>query len=209
MIDQAISSLRRLIPDDKRGEAERRVERIARAKRRLNSFMSIPLTLLAKRKRRSGRVSVNSCVRELVALLEPIAQFFKVEVELDLEETYSDINGSEALIDGICLNLVMNAFNAFQREGYSQPRRVVRLKTQRNESHVLLIVEDNAGGIDGVDVDAIWLPGVTTSQEGTGFGLTIVRDSVADLGGTIDVVAKSEFGGARFVARFPPMRTLY
>jgi signal transduction histidine kinase len=209
MIDQAISSLQRLIPDDKRGEAERRIEHIARAKQRLNSFLSIPLTLLAKRKRRSGRVSVNSCVRELVTLLEPINQFFKVEVELDLTEAYTDINGSEALIDGICLNLVINALNAFQREDYSQPRRVVRVKTRHDGSHVMLIVEDNAGGIEGVDIKDIWLPGVTTSQEGTGFGLTIVRDSVVDLGGTIDVIAKSDFGGARFVVRFPPMRTLY
>ncbi len=209
MIDQAISALQQLIPDDKRREAEKRVTRITRVKHRLNSFMSIPLTLLAKRKRRSGRVSVNKCVSDLINLLEPITQFFKVEVELDLTANSTDINGSEALIDGICINLVMNAFNAFQREGYSQPNRTVHIQTQCDEADVVLIVEDNAGGIDGVDIDAIWLPGVTTSPEGTGFGLTIVRDSMADLGGTIDVNAKSEFGGARFVARFPLMRTLY
>jgi signal transduction histidine kinase len=209
LIDQSISALQRLIPEAKRGDTEQRIERIVRAKQRLSSFMSIPLTLLAKRKRRSGRVCVNNCVRELSALLEPITQFFRVEVELDLTETYTDINGSEALIDGICLNLVMNALNAFQREGYSQPRRAVRLKTRNDSSHIILIVEDNAGGIEGVDINDIWLPGVTTSQDGTGFGLTIVRDSVVDLGGTINVTAKSEFGGACFVAHFPPMRTLH
>ena len=73
----------------------------------------------------------------------------------------------------------------------------------------MLIVEDNAGGIEGLDINDIWLPGVTTAPEGTGFGLTIVRDSVADLGGSIDVVAKSDFGGARFTARFAPMSVLY
>ncbi len=207
MIDQALYALQRLIPEDKRGEAERRVARIGRAKQRLNSYMSIPLTLLAKRKRRSGRVSANNCVRELVALLEPITQSFEVAVEVDLTETHTDVLGSESLIDGICLNLIMNAINAFQREGYSQPNRIVRLKTQRDASHVVLFVEDNAGGIDGIDIDDIWLPGVTTSPEGTGLGLTIVRDSVTDLSGTIDVVAKSEFGGALFTARFPSMVT--
>ena len=208
MIDHAIQSLRRLIPAEKHDEAEKRVARIGRVKQRLTSFISIPLTLLAKRKRRSGRVDVNECVRDLVILLEPITQYFKVDVNLEVAASYAVINGSAALIDGICINLVLNALNAFQREGFTQPQRVIRLETRQEGSHVLLIVEDNAGGIDGLDIDDIWLPGVTTSQEGTGFGLTIVRDSVSDLGGTIGVVAKSEFGGARFAARFPIMGLL-
>lgn len=209
MIDQGIAALQRLIPAEKAAQAETRVARISRAKQRLNSFMSIPLTLLAKRKRRTGRVNVNDCVRELVSLLDPITKFFKVAVELDLTEGYSDINGSEALVDGICLNLIMNSLNAFQREDFSQSNRTIRLQTRQDVSHVLLTVEDNAGGIDGLEIDDIWLPGVTTSRDGTGFGLTIVRDSMADLGGTIDVIGKSEFGGACFTARFPPMRVLF
>jgi C4-dicarboxylate-specific signal transduction histidine kinase len=102
----------------------------------------------------------------------------------------------------------MNAMNAFLREGYSQDERVIRIHTRMEDSHVVLTVEDNAGGIDGLDINDIWLPGVTTSQEGTGFGLTIVRDSVSDLGGTIDVVARSDFGGARFTAQFSAMSVL-
>jgi signal transduction histidine kinase len=208
MIDKAIDSLRRLIPADKHADAEQRIARIGRVKQRLSSFISIPLTLLAKRKRRSGRVDVNECIVDLKALLEPVTGFFKVEVDLDPVAGHAIINGSVALIDGICLNLVMNALNAFQREGYSQPQRIIRLHTMQDDAHVALIVEDNAGGIDGVELNEIWLPGVTTSQEGTGFGLTIVRDSVADLGGTIEVLAKTEFGGARFTARFPVMGLL-
>ena len=208
MIDNAIAALQRLVPTDKQADAARRIERIARAKERLNSFMSIPLTLLAKRKRRSGRVSINACVQDLLKILDPISRFFKVTIEQDLTESYSDISGSAALIDGICLNLILNAMNAFQREGYSQVERLIRIQTRLEDSQVVLIVEDNAGGIDGLDIDDIWLPGVTTSHEGTGFGLTIVRDSVADLGGSIEVVARSDFGGARFTARFSAMSVL-
>lgn len=205
MIDKAIDSLRRLIPTEKHADADQRIARLGRVKQRLSSFISIPLTLLAKRKRRSGRVDVNECLIELKSLLEPVTEFFRAKVELDLAAGYPVINGSAALIDGICLNLVMNALNAFQRVGYSQPQRIIRLQTRQDGSHLILAVEDNAGGIDGVEISEIWLPGVTTSQEGTGFGLTIVRDSVSDLGGSIDVVGKSEFGGARFIARFPIM----
>lgn len=209
LIDQGIAALQRLIPAEKRLDAEKRLSRISSAKKRLNSFVSIPLTLLAKKKRRSGRVCVNVCVRELIALLSPITEYFKVVVDVDLTDQYTDINGSESLVDGICINLIMNSLNAFQREGFSQPNRIIHVQTRYDGSSVVLLIEDNAGGIDGVEVKDIWLPGVTTSPNGTGFGLTIVRDSVTDLAGTIDVVPKSEFGGAQFTVRLPPMRTLF
>ncbi len=102
----------------------------------------------------------------------------------------------------------MNSLNAFQRESYSQPDRQIRISTDYDGVSVLLTVTDNAGGIDGVELDDIWMPGVTTSPDGTGFGLTIVRDSVADLGGTVEAVALTDFGGAAFTMRLPPMRSL-
>lgn len=209
LIDTAIDGLQRLIPEEKKAVAEKRINRIATAKQRLNSFVSIPLTLLAKRKRRAGRICLNTCLKQLVDLLKPIADEFKVRFELNLSQGYTDINGSEGLIDGICLNLILNSLNAFQRDGHYQSDRVIRLKTRSATNDVILEIEDNAGGIDGVEIGDIWLPGVTTSPEGTGFGLTIVRDSVTDLGGSIDVIPKTEFGGAQFTIYFSPMRTLF
>ena len=164
--------------------------------------------MLAKRKRRSGRVNVNASISALILLLEPIFEYFKVTVEKDLTTKYTDINGSEALIEGVCLNLIMNALNAFQRESFSQHSRTIRIETSYDGSSVIIVVKDNAGGIDGVTLDDIWLPGVTTSPDGTGFGLTIVRDSIADLGGEITALAKGEMGGAEFIVRLPPMRRL-
>jgi C4-dicarboxylate-specific signal transduction histidine kinase len=190
------------------GKATQRIKRISEAKLRLNSFVSIPLALLAKDKRRTGRIDINDCVLRLLVLISPIAEYFKVRIESLLSNQYAYINGSEALIDGICLNLIMNSLNAFQREGYAQPDRRIRISTAYDGYSVVLSVEDNGGGIDGVDLKDIWLPGVTTASEGTGFGLTIVRDSVADLGGAVDAVALTPFGGAEIIVRLPPMRAL-
>jgi signal transduction histidine kinase len=52
-------------------------------------------------------------------------------------------------------------------------------------------------------VDEVWLPGRTTTPNGTGFGLTIVRDVVSDLDGEAFAVAKGELGGAEFAVRIP------
>jgi signal transduction histidine kinase len=207
LLDSNVQSLLRMIPQERRQKAETKVRRVENASERLRSFVSIPLKLLAKGKRRQGRVDVNACVENLIALTGPIFDYFKVRAELDLGASYSQVNGSEALIDGILLNLVINSINAFQRRTGIDERKL-RIAT-KYDGDILLIVEDNAGGIDGFDVKEIFMPGVTSSPEGTGFGLTIVQDSVSDLGGQIDVEPKSAFGGASFTVRLPPMRTLF
>lgn len=209
LIDGAIKSILKLVPADKQEAAATKVSRIREAKRRVNSFVSIPLSLLEKKKRRVGRVTVNAAIRRLARLIAPVIDYYGVTLELDLTEGYTDINGSDALIDGVCLNFVMNSINAFQREGHDQRDRKIWISTHYDGSAVILSVTDNAGGIDGLELADIWLPGVTTEPEGTGFGLTIVRDSVVDAGGSVEAVALTETGGARFTVRLPPMRQLF
>lgn len=209
LIDGAIKTILKLIPADQQEAAATRISRIAEAKRRVNSFVSIPLGLLAKKKRRPGRVTVNNAVQGLARMIEPIMAYYRVTLELELTDDYTDIAGSDALIDAVCLNFVMNSINAFQREGRHQADRRIWISTSYDGASVILSVRDNAGGIDGVELLDIWLPGVTTEAEGTGFGLTIVRDSVADAGGTVEAVGLTDAGGAQFTVRIPPMRQLF
>jgi C4-dicarboxylate-specific signal transduction histidine kinase len=209
LIDGAIKAILKLVPAEQQDAAATKISRIAEAKRRVNSFVSIPLGLLAKKKRRAGRVTVNNAVRGLADMIAPIMAYYRVTLELDLTDDYSDIAGSDALIDAVCLNFVMNAINAFQRDGHHQADRRIWISTSYDGSAVILSVTDNAGGIDGVDLVDIWSPGVTTEAEGTGFGLTIVRDSVADAGGTVEAIALTDAGGAQFTVRLPPMRQLF
>ena len=67
----------------------------------------------------------------------------------------------------------------------------------------LLAIMDNGPGIVNIKLNEIWLPGRTTIPGGTGFGLTIVRDAVTDLGGTVSAIANGETGGAEFVVKLP------
>lgn len=208
-IDGALKYLIRLIPETEKSKVDSRVKRVATAKERVNSFVSIPLGLLNKRKRRSSRVDVNECIENLTKLMQPVTDYYKTKIILNLSKNSLKINGSEALLEGILLNLVLNSFNAFQREGFVQQDRKIRICTVNTIDDVKITVEDNAGGIDGVSIEDIWLPGVTTVPDGTGFGLTIVRDSISDLGGRVHVEPLTDFGGAIFSIWLPPMRELF
>ncbi len=119
--------------------------------------------------------------------------------------------GIRAAYEPILTKLNNNSFRAFARQDSAPPesqdtpnvtRRIV-FRTRRAGSRLFLTVEDNGPGIVGMSVEDIWLPGKTTTEEGTGLGLTIVRDAVADLGGTISAEAKGSLGGAQFNLEFP------
>jgi C4-dicarboxylate-specific signal transduction histidine kinase len=62
---------------------------------------------------------------------------------------------------------------------------------------------DNGPGIRGIDIHDIWLPGETTYVAGTGLGLAIVRDTVRDLGGSVDALASGSLGGAEIIIYLP------
>jgi signal transduction histidine kinase len=209
LIDNTIKALIRLVPDEEKSKADKRVKRIQTSKERLGSFISIPLRLLSKRKRRTGRVDVNGCIGSLIELMEPVSAYYDTLIDFIPSETSLFVNGTEALLDGILLNLILNSFNAFQRENFEQDKRRIKIETWTDTTNILIRIEDNAGGIDGVSVEDIWLPGVTTVADGTGFGLTIVRDSIKDLNGTIHADALTDFGGARFTIALRPMRELF
>jgi signal transduction histidine kinase len=59
------------------------------------------------------------------------------------------------------------------------------------------LIEDDGDGIPEDEYDDIFSYGYTTSDEGTGFGLSIVEDVVEAHGWTISI-AESDEGGARF-----------
>jgi len=64
-----------------------------------------------------------------------------------------------------------------------------------------IYVEDDGRGIPGAEHETVFEHGYSTSDDGTGFGLSIVRDVVEAHGWSVGVT-DSEDGGARFEIRF-------
>lgn len=94
-------------------------------------------------------------------------------------------------------NLIDNA----QRHGGG----VTSVRVERDGDVVRLTVDDAGPGIPEDLVAQIFEPfarGDSTSQDGAGLGLAIVREQVRLLGGTV-VVERSPEGGARFVVELP------
>lgn len=167
----------------------------------LGVLSAATLSLIDHDKRRAIAVDMHDVVEGLLKTFDPFLKGRDVTVELALAEGKPRVSGSEAAIESILTNLVNNSIAAF--ESAATRARKLRIETTVEDNRFMLTVLDNGPGITGVAKKDIWLPGVTTRPHGTGLGLTIVRDTVADLGGEVDALTKSRLGGAQIMVKLP------
>ncbi|MCL6750901.1 ATP-binding protein [Nostoc sp. CCCryo 231-06] len=169
-------------------------------------FSNFPLHLLKREKRRAGVVDIHSVIDEMVTLFQTLFDDGKIEVIKEKVDGKPCIYGSVALLEAIITNILTNTINAFNVEGGRIEERKVIIRTEIEGSNLKIKVLDNGSGIHNIKLDEIWLPGKTTREGGTGLGLTIVRDSVTDLGGSVDAIPKGELGGAEFIVELTLIR---
>ena len=171
----------------------------------LESYASFPLALLRREKRRFGEVDIHTITQDVIQLFEPFLEDAMITCDVRLCDGRVRVWGSVAAMESILSNLITNAINAFTQQQQSQLERRILVTTQISENTLLISVKDNGPGITILPIDDIWLPGHTSLPGGTGLGLTIVKDSVSDLGGQVHAIAKGELGGAEIVVTLPLM----
>ena len=126
---------------------------------------------------------------------------------LELDQQLPHVDGERTQLEQVVLNLLNNAEQAL-RASVDAPRRSqggrITIRTRRDGANVVLDVEDDGPGIPDDVQSEIWNPFWTsrTGSEGTGLGLVIVRDIIADHGGAVEMDA-SVAGVTRFSVRLP------
>jgi C4-dicarboxylate-specific signal transduction histidine kinase len=175
---------------------------IRKATDALRTFSNLPLRLLAQDKRKVSVVDVNVTISELLSLFEPYLVAHRIRPEAQPSLPAPEIYGTRTALESIVANLVTNAIAALV-DARTQRDRVLRWTTETVRDRVLVTINDSGPGIRGIEIDDIWLPGRTTRENGTGLGLTIVRDAARDLQGHVSVAAHGDLGGAEFTLDLP------
>ena len=181
----------------------KQIDAVKRSADLVSRFATLPLGMLKRSKRRHTVLEINEVVRDTLSLLEPYLQDARVQTDCQLSDGAGQVHGSVAAIEAVLSNLIINSVKAFKRPDAELDNRRLVVRTDVVGDKVRIIVLDSGPGIKAKLVEDIWLPGVTTDENGTGLGLTIVRDTVSELGGIAGVIPQGELGGAEFTIEIP------
>ncbi len=205
VVSQSVEAIarraRKLLKDDYSKFLQKPVDGIRRAVRSLAVLGTATLKLVDHEKRRVSRVDLHELLQEVLDTYDPFLKGRDVTVQTDFYAGNPYLRGSDAAIESIVTNLLNNSLAAFESGGTRD--RVISISTSISQDRWTLTVHDNGPGIQGIRKTDIWLPGRTTRKNGTGLGLTIVRDAVKDLGGEVDATERGELGGAVIIVELP------
>ncbi|MBN1309251.1 MAG: transporter substrate-binding domain-containing protein [Chitinispirillaceae bacterium] len=129
----------------------------------------------------NDRIDINSVIHEVIELTKTRLNEASVKVVLDLGKS-CDITGRKSDMHEMLLNLVLNAADAMAGGGR------LEISTHNGDRNVNIMVKDSGTGMTEEVRERCFNPFFTTKgEEGTGMGLAMVSNIVAEHGGKIDV----------------------
>ncbi|RJQ56268.1 MAG: sensor histidine kinase [Desulfobacteraceae bacterium] len=147
-------------------------------------------------------VDVNELLEGLSELFDPELRFSRIRLKRDYQEPAPRLRSDPARLRQIFQNLIFNAANAVRRDGE------IVLKSRAVGDRVQITITDTGAGIPEENRNKIFDPHFTSKPEGMELGLSICRNIVRKLGGTLAVMSGPERGSA-FVVELPMRFTGY
>ena len=141
---------------------------------------------------------VAEVVEDVLTTLRPELEAASITVETDLaEHVYSTMNTAELRL--VVSNVVRNAYEAF-----AGAAGTIRVSLEALGRQLRLTVNDNGPGMSESTLASAFDRYFTTKDAGTGLGLAMVRDTVREAGGRIQVQSRRS-QGTRFHILLPAL----
>ncbi len=174
----------------------RSAEVLQREVQRLNRIISQFLNLARIQKGELTLLNLNALIRDVVVLVQQQAIERSIEVQLSLDNSLDFIYGEADQLKQVLLNLVLNAFQAIERDG------LVLISSRRDGKRCFVEVIDNGQGMDEETQKKIFELYFTTKTDGAGIGLAVSRNIMDAHEGRISFES-TPGKGTRFILDFP------
>jgi signal transduction histidine kinase len=193
---QLIEREARNLDGSKRAELQESVE-VARAEvNRLDSIISQFLRAIRPTRPQLRPENINAIVEEAVRFFAPEIKDRNLVVEQELRSDLPLLELDRDQMKQAFYNVIKNSFEAMKSRG------ILRIRTDMDESHVIVRFTDTGGGISAENLSRVFEPYFTTKTSGTGLGLLIVRRIVREHGGELSIES-SEGKGLTLAIRLP------
>jgi len=185
---QLIERAARKVDGAKQAELQESIE-VARAEvSRLDSIISQFLRAIRPTRPQLRPENVNSIVEESVRFFAPEIKDRDIVVEQELRSDLPLIEMDRDQMKQAFYNVLKNSFEAMNARG------ILRIRTDKDDSHVIIRFMDSGGGISPQNLSRVFEPYFTTKASGTGLGLLIVRRIVREHGGEMSIESSAGKG---------------
>ncbi|HEV2453234.1 MAG TPA: ATP-binding protein [Verrucomicrobiae bacterium] len=177
---------------------------VQRELKRIDTLVSQMLRFAALKPALFAPVRVQDILEVSLRLLQHQIDEKKISVTRDFQASPGMVDGDEAQLQQVVMNLLLNALEAMTVNGVLTVSTKLT-RDDRDAPWLEIQVTDSGVGIRKENLDRIFEPFFTTKKNGTGLGLAISQRVVLEHHGRID--AQSESGkGAAFVISLPVAR---
>lgn len=135
-----------------------------------------------------SRVTLNDLVSRGLSLLSPLLNTSRVQMTTEFEKSLPAVQADEDQLWQAILNLIRNALEAMPDGGK------LTLRTASTVEEVALQLTDTGKGMNDEERVQIFRPFFTTKPVGTGLGLTLTQQIVAEHGGRIECASVAGHG---------------
>jgi signal transduction histidine kinase len=187
----------------------------AKDDKKVKQWFAFALASVRPERRRRRKIDFVEHLQALEALWMGFLVPKKIKVRLDIEPNIQvEMLAHEIDIDSIFNNLIVNSYEAFNKDMPAGERRILIEVKSGGPSEVIVQYQDNGPGLDSTisKPNAIFDYSVTTKTDqagnlnGTGLGMWILDTIVRDYGGTARVHKPTADVGFRIDIRLPMIK---
>lgn len=175
---------------------EKRAEYMDMAKEELDRLMNTVQRMLdfyrpgALQKKKAD---IAQLVEKVLALLEKQLIAADVVVDVALDKNLPEVRVVQNQIQQVFFNLVLNAMDAMKDGG------ALRIYSQLENGHLAIFFEDNGPGVPAEIRNTIFEPFTSSSEDGTGLGLSVSYGILTAHGGRLELVEEKDQGACFMV----------
>jgi len=136
------------------------------------------------------RFAVDDWVEQILILFAERLRSAQIELEIAVEKTLVEIFADKNLLNQVVVNLINNAIDALVQ--IDSHRKIGINLSANRDNRVIIKISNNGPDIPAEIKEKIFIPFYTTKENGSGIGLSLSRQIMRSLKGSISLVSNKQ-----------------
>jgi signal transduction histidine kinase len=182
--------------------------------RKLNAWLILTLDTLKQDRRKSKKVIFKNYFSSLRSFWATHLAYRNAELNFLVDDNVA-LKCFEIELDSIFNNLISNSYEAFKRPKFRGDKRILITVTASSKGVECLYEDTGPGLLDSIENPMkIFEPLFTTKTDsdgnstGTGLGMSLIKGSIDDLKGSINIVSKAGESGFKLKFTIPQYKSI-